>query len=478
MRVYLLLLPILFVSCCTYRYDAADPLALTSKNPQTKAKIKKKPIRKNVQEIAKQKTRLPQKKSTLNLADVIDLGLQNNPNTTISWAEARAAASVYGQSLADFYPEIDIFGNYQRVKENLQEANLHINYYQTTITPEMQVNYLIFDFGERRYNSQSALYALNFANYSFNQQLQSVLQGLINDYFDYLYQKEALEADQADLLTAKATLDAAEEKKRTGVASLSDIVQAKTQYLQIKMSLIAQRVDTEASYAQLATQMGIPANFPFKTANLPLEIETDVPIQNLRTLIDTAKKCRQDFLAVKANRQSKAFAVDSAIAKNRPIITANFDLGKDFYGSMGSKEDYHWTLQFTLGYPLFKGFYYDNLIKQSKANLKEAEAQVKQSELNVIEEVSVAHFDVKMAKQTYETAKDYLETATLRFKIALANYKAGANTILDVLSAQSSLADARAEMASAKKTWFLSLANLAYATGTLTKNTLSMKEEI
>ena len=51
--------------------------------------------------------------------------------------------------------------------------------------------------------------------------------------------------------------------------------------------------------------------------------------------------------------------------------------------------------------------------------------------------------------------------------IALSNYKAGTNTILDVLSAQSSLADSRAKKAQATRDWYSSLANLSYSTGSM-----------
>ncbi len=40
-------------------------------------------------------------------------------------------------------------------------------------------------------------------------------------------------------------------------------------------------------------------------------------------------------------------------------------------------------------------------------------------------------------------------------------------TILDVMSAQSSLADARSKKANSQKNWFVSLASIAYATGSL-----------
>jgi outer membrane protein TolC len=54
--------------------------------------------------------------NALNLAELIDIGLQNNPSTKQTWATARAAAAQYGISLSDFYPNIEFTSQYTRVR--------------------------------------------------------------------------------------------------------------------------------------------------------------------------------------------------------------------------------------------------------------------------------------------------------------------------------------------------------------------------
>jgi outer membrane protein TolC len=51
--------------------------------------------------------------------------------------------------------------------------------------------------------------------------------------------------------------------------------------------------------------------------------------------------------------------------------------------------------------------------------------------------------------------------------VADGRYRAGVGSILDLLTAQSALADARSQEAQARSLWFLSMAQLAYATGAL-----------
>ena len=90
-----------------------------------------------------------------------------------------------------------------------------------------------------------------------------------------------------------------------------------------------------------------------------------------------------------------------------------------------------------------------------------------QTELTLISQVTTAQMEVRTAAQNLADTAEYLKAAELEFNIALSSYKVGAMTILDVISAQSSVADARSKKAGAQKDWFLSLAQLAYATGSL-----------
>ena len=120
-----------------------------------------------------------------------------------------------------------------------------------------------------------------------------------------------------------------------------------------------------------------------------------------------------------------------------------------------------------MSFPLFDGCYFKNALRSAESNVELAKAQLLQTELSMIQSVTTAYVGVKTAALNLSDSEEYLKAAQLEFNIALANYKAGTGTILDVISAQSSLADARSKKAQAQQNWFTSLASIAYATGSL-----------
>ena len=78
-----------------------------------------------------------------------------------------------------------------------------------------------------------------------------------------------------------------------------------------------------------------------------------------------------------------------------------------------------------------------------------------------------AYYALQTATRRVRTAEDLLASATQSNEVALARYKAGVGSVLDLLAAQSALAGARAQGVSARLAWSVSLAQLAHDAGVL-----------
>ena len=71
-----------------------------------------------------------------------------------------------------------------------------------------------------------------------------------------------------------------------------------------------------------------------------------------------------------------------------------------------------------------------------------------------------------------ESSTDLLASAEESYKNASGRYKAGVGTILDLLTAQNSLASAKQQRVEAAYNWLIAKATLAYALGKLTTENL------
>ncbi len=424
------------------------------------------------------KTLLPPsfESANLSLAELIDIALQNNPTTRQTWAQARSAAASYTQSLSDFLPNLSFQGSYLRQKyDNLSQATAN-DFYFTQAGPNVNLTYTLFDFGQRTSAATSMREALYFADLSHNQQVQIIMQAVMDDYYNYLYALAVLKSDEADLQNAQSSLDAANERFALGLAALGDVAQARTQYLQSKIILTTQKQTVVDTYAQLCVDLGLPANTAFKVAPLPEKVIADVLLEDVNTLVAQAQAQRQDFLATQANIRSKDALVTNAKRADWPVIASSFNIGHYEFQKGLAEKNFHWSGELSVSIPLFAGFFYQNGVRIAEANLEQAKAQMLQTELGVIQNVTTAHMEIKTAAQNLTDTEEYLKAAELEFNIALSTYKAGTATILNLLSAQSFLSDARSKKAGAQRDWFTALASLGFATGSLCASPACQKE--
>jgi len=405
------------------------------------------------------------KEQPLTLAEIIDIALFYNPSTKISWANARISAAEYGQSLQNNFIQADIDASYLRTRYAQFTGRERSIVYETQYGGELQLTYLILDFGQTRTTSEAALQSLFNADWSHNSQIQVTIQTLMNDYYNYLYQKQLLYSAEQDVINAKVSLDATQERFQRGLADVSDIVQAKTSYLQQKLNVVTQKQSLHTSYTQLINDMGLPPDKPIFFQDYPGKIET-FELEDLDVLVLKANHNRPDLLAAEAEVKSSELSFKAARLMNFPTINGEFDIGRKYY-QRGVNDHYDFTATVSLDYPLFQGFFIENTIKQAKATLENSKAQLEQVQLSIIQEVSNYRSDVGYARESLQYAQAYLESAEEDYKVNLAKYKVGTGTIVDLINAQTAVADARAKLATAQNSWYTSVANLAYATGIL-----------
>ena len=443
---------------------------------------------------------LLEKKEPYELAELIAIALKNNPQTRSSWAKALSAAAAYGQKQNVFFPNIT--GSFQAIRARqpeieatsiitpqsifgatqspgaLQSGRGATDIYFGTWGPMLSLSYLLFDFGTQKANIEAARYSLEQAQFQYNDSIQSLLKTVITDFYSYLYQKELLQANIANVLNAELTLDATEQGLHSGVRPLSDFLQAKTQLLSQKTNWAAQKQELELAFATLLNDIGLPSYMSLKTQELPQELPKNDLILPLETLISIGIQNRADLLSAESALRSQEQLVKMTKRQVLPQLNYQFEIGKTYFSFDGNvtHDKYNFVSTFNVSIPIFSGFYYCNAIKQAESNVIVAEETLKSLQLNAMKEITVAHSNIHTVFETLNWAAEFLSAAEEQYTIALSGYQQGTQTILDLISAQTSLVDARAQKAQAMQDWYLALANLSYATGLISPTTIYSQE--
>lgn len=402
----------------------------------------------------------------LTLSDVVSIGLANNPVTRKTWLAARAAAAQVGIDRAAYFPTVDVDGYLAHTKQ--AAIGGQFSFSQDVYGAAGTLNLLLFDFGGRAARLDEAWAGLLAADYAHNAAIQDVVLQLQEGYYSYLATKAHLAAAEANIREAQVNLEAASRRHEVGVATVADVLRART-FLS-ETQLLQQRLagQIETLRGELATAMGIPASTPFDVGILPAEVPAEEITLEIEPLIKRALSSRPDLSQARWEAEQALARLKSAKAEGWPSISAMSSAGRTYYfpGAF-EKHDNNWSASLLLNFPLFTGFAHTHEVKKAQAEAEASQTQATLVEQQVVLDVWTSYADLKTAAQRVKTSRDLLASAEESERVAYAQYKQGVSDIVDLVTAQFSLATARAQEISARSDWFLAMASLARATGAL-----------
>lgn len=403
--------------------------------------------------------------ATFTLAQVVDIALQNNPLTRTSYLLALSAAAQLGSKRAPYYPSVDVGVGATRSNQLSQDPNVTAT--GDVYGPSVAVNYLLLDMGGRSANADDARYGLIAADWSHNAAIQNVVLAVETTYVQYINAKAQLEAARATVRSAEAALNAATGRHDAGVGTIADVLQAKTALSQAQLSFQTFEGEVLALRGALATAMGLPANTPYDVGVLAEEVPLDRGTDAVEQLIATARARRPDLAAARALVEKADAHVRAVRSDGLPSISLSAGANRTYYRP-APVVDYqdHWSTSLLVTFPLFTGFANTYNIQKAKEDAGVAQAQTDTLEQQVILEVWTSYYFFQTATQLVKTSRDLLASAEQSERVALGRYKEGVGTIIDLLTAQSALANARSQDIQARSGWFVALAQLAHDTGT------------
>lgn len=405
---------------------------------------------------------------SLTLLQLVDVALRINPATRQAWEQARAAAAGWAASRGEYYPSIsgEVGGYGGKLPQTSGLSAFRGVYGEVGIS----LSYLLLDFGGREARVEGARQALIAANWNHNQAIQDVLRDVPQAYYTYLGNKALVRADKISLKEAETSLQATEKRRRAGVSTIADVLQAKANMEEVRFDLVADRGSVEISRGRLATAVGWPANISFDVAEEPEDLPLEQIDKNIKRLIELAQRDRPELSAARAAVNQKKAELRQAEAALWPTLSATGNVGwTGLDGKLGTgdihggQSSYYGGLQLQI--PIFEGLALRNAVRKARAELEAARSGLRLEEEAVISEVWDAYYNFRTAAQQLETSESLLDSSEQSYKVSLARYKAGAADIVELLNAQSTLAKARAQHVRARTNLYTSYAELVHAIG-------------
>ena len=407
----------------------------------------------------------PEATKMYTLAEVVDVALRNSPATRLSYSQARAAADVYGSSQGRWFPTVTAGIATQRSLQVAAQGQKSIE--RTQYGPTLSLQYTVLDFGGRNGSIDVAKETAIAANLSHNATVENTILLVEASAFNYLSTRAQRDAQRSSLDLATKALDVANERHRVGLATLADVLQAQTARSQAELELQTLEGQLQVTRGSLAVAMGLPANAAFDVPDLPATADSVHFIaESVDTLIDLAVKNRPELAVSRA--QASAASSQIRVARSGYLPTLGFTgTGGNTRSTVSSFQGNSYNLNFGVSIPVFSGFSNQYDVAAASENYQAALSRAENTKAQVIQQVFNAYYLLRTATNQVRTSRDLLASATRSEEVARERYREGVGTIVDLLIAQSALADAQAQAIDARWNWRTALAQLAHDVGVL-----------
>jgi TolC family type I secretion outer membrane protein len=409
----------------------------------------------------------PHFEQPLTLVQLTDLALHNNPSTRIAWAQIRSSEAGVELARAGYWPQLTLAYDYQRQKSASGVSGTSSP--ETLYGPSIDLSWLLFDFGTRSGSIDAAKYDLTAAQLDSDQTMQDLILQVEQDYYQVLGLQALQDADLKSLQDASTLLDAANQRKSSGIATIGDVYQAQAALAGAKLALQTAQGQLAAAHGQLAIAIGYTPDSAVPLAPWEDQVTATLPPEDVHTLLDKAAQARPELLASKAQQQAAIASLEATRAQGWPNLTLNASAGRTTSQIAGNRKNTSNTYDadLTLSFPLFTGFANQAATRQAQAAVDVAQATDEQLVQAVQLEVWQAYQNMRTAASSLDTSELQLKSAQQADDVTQARYKNGLGSILDVLSAQATLANARVQQVQARLNWFAALAAMGHAMGGL-----------
>jgi len=278
-----------------------------------------------------------------------------------------------------------------------------------------------------------------------------------NLFFQALRQEELLEVAKLRIDQATQSLEMTRLRQQLGGGTVSDTLRARLEFINARQGLLAAQNDTQIARFGLGRQIGISE----PVAPVPPEDLEPAPLRLEQVEVLRIAE-RESPSVVAANASLNAAQEAYSSAKANYIPTFSLSSGYNWSNQQASFQQglTSWNLNFNMSYPLFNGFSREASIVRAESSAHVARLQEDDARRGARQEADAVLRLLETSVIAIDIAEEALGVANEDLRITRERYRVGAAIILDVVTSQISVDQARVGLVNARYDYVLARAEL------------------
>jgi len=415
-------------------------------------------------------TRGPGVARKISLDEAIRLAQQNSPDAIQAEGAERTSKAARVSAIGAIMPSatlnagrvIQFGGGQTRINQNGEEVTIAQKPVNST---GLSMNMTLFDGGQRLYNLRTAKSQIEAAEANRVAVKYNVALNVKQQYYAVLAAIESEDAATLQMAQANEQFKTSIAKVRAGVATRSDSLRGVIQVGNAQLALINAQSSKEAADASLTRLVGSPvpvtadpASMQENMAALPDSAELAAlalkgpAVEQAQANLDAAKESR------KASKTTYLPSLSASYSRSGSGTDPRFGLGNDPFS-------YNGRLSFSLSYPLFNNFQREEQVVRAKVAEVNAKAALRDTELGAQESLTQNIGALRSASQRVAVQAASVTAAQEDVRVQQQRYNIGASTLLDLITSQAALAQARQALIQARYDYRIARAQLEALVG-------------
>jgi outer membrane protein TolC len=382
----------------------------------------------------------------LTVQDAIDRGLKYNLGIVLSSQDSAQARAEHLKQLSNLLPQLNGSLRESESKISLPAEGFNFTIPGLKLPPgvkfsnsdaRLSMTEDLVDFHAIQ-NTRAASASVRAASFSFNSARETVTLAVAASYVLVLSAESQVEAVTAELHTAEALYQLAQDREAAGLNPNIDTLRARVEMQVRRQNLIEANNNLAKQRITLLRVLGLPVH-------QPIRLVTRVPYRPLPQLdeaevLQRALAARPDYLAAEQQVKAAELRRKAAQAERLPVLGLSGD-----YGVLGTHPDNAfptWSVNAGLKIPIFQGGKIEADIRKAEADLRQSKALRDDLKGRIEQDIADAMLDVNAASEQFEVAQTTLDYAQQALTQSQDRFSAGVTNNIEVIQAQEALANA------------------------------------
>jgi outer membrane protein TolC len=386
----------------------------------------------------------PGKQNALTLDKAIQLTINNYPLIKQEQEKINAVDYKIEQQKSYYYPNIEGEASYSRIGPlpsfNFGEEELILapaNNYNLNVI----LNEEIYDFGKRG----ASVDLVNSYKQSASDNVDLVKSNLsyqtLMTFYSILFIEKSIAVKDTQIASLNAHLGETDKKIESGSATDYDALSTQVRISQAqseKIELLNQQKQQQINLKQL---LGVAQD---TTLTIIGDFSAPSPISNIDSLINISFQKRSELKLAEDELNTSHLQEHVAGLGNAPSLNATLGYGiKNGYEPNLDALRGNWVAALSLKVPIFNGFLTKNQEGEAKVNSNVLVLNITTLKRNIISDVQEAASNLNSNLDKLNSTLTQVKFAEQTVQRAISRYDSGVGTNLDLLDAETSLAEAR-----------------------------------